>query len=553
MTRPLRTTPSFAGRLRARGFTMIEMLAVLALAAILVTGIAVMANSALEDTRGQQAALYQSQLVAAATQLIEQNFTALSTQANASTPVVAKLTGTPLQMSTYLPSALSATNAYGQTPCLLIYGTDQPGALQALLVTEGGTTIPDPELGYIAGNAGAGGGSIQAANNPSGAANGAFGSWKVTTPNPAGATCSGTKTGVGHVASLIFYNGTQTQNADFLYRVAVPGNPAANTMQVPIVLAQQTDYADCSQTGAIAADSTGNVLSCTGSKWTPQASLHWREPVANAAALPSSASSSQGDVRMTLATNRAYTFNGTDWQALAVDEAGNLALGNAQTLGAACPAQASGTTLVSTDATGRVLSCRNGTWQAQAEINPQPFPTDTDCAVQVGQSGTSDFPCGTQAGAITYDDTMGYYQSVVTRNVPQLPANGALSVYAWSHLNDAFVTSCPSAPQDLTGGSGGYVTLLVELLNLDLPDGSNVVAKVVNQSSRVRGDLANVPVNMTNALPLNKNGYQVRLTTFWILYGSANPASFQPSYCGTGNNIFPATGVVTSWNITPTY
>jgi hypothetical protein len=41
-----------------------------------------------------------------------------------------------------------------------------------------------------------------------------------------------------------------------------------------------------------------------------------------------------GDFAMTLATRRAYTCNGTSWQALAVDEQGNIYLGNnAQTVG----------------------------------------------------------------------------------------------------------------------------------------------------------------------------------------------------------------------------
>ncbi|MEJ0003026.1 MAG: hypothetical protein WDN30_04695 [Pararobbsia sp.] len=348
-----------------------------------------------------------------------------------------------------------------------------------------------------------------------------------------------------------FNNGTQTQNADFLYRVGVPGDPAANTMQVPVVLAQQTDYAACTQPGSIAADAAGNVLDCGGGIWTPQASFHWREPVANAAALSSvSAASHQGDVRTTLATNRAYTFDGASWQALAVDEAGNLALGNAQTLGAACPASASGTTLVSTDAEGRVLSCRNGSWQAQDEINPQSVATDTDCAIEVGQPGATDFNCSAAPGTPSFNSAMGYWQSIVTRSVPVLPANGALSVYAWVHMTDAFVTSCPSGPLDLSDGAGAYATLLVELVNLD---NNATVASVVNQSSRIIGDLANVNVNLTHAIPRNNSGYAVRLTTFWIVFAGVDPTSFRSSYCGTGNNIVPTSGVVTSWNINPMY
>ncbi|TKC86957.1 prepilin-type N-terminal cleavage/methylation domain-containing protein [Trinickia terrae] len=545
------------------GFTMIELLAALALAAIMVAGVAVMTNSMLEDTRAQQAALYQSQLTAAATQLIQQNYSALAAAATTSTPVVASLSGSAYQMSTYMSSAMNNVNAYGQTPCLLIYGTSTAGALQALLVTEGGTTIPDAQLGFIAANAGSGGGSIQAMNNAGGAANGAFGSWTVASPNPAGASCSGTKTGVGHVASLIYYNGTQAQNADYLYRIAVPGDTTANTMQVPIGLATtETDYAACTQTAAIAADAASNVVICqqgptSSAQWVPQASYHWREPVADYASLASVAVAAQGDVRMTAKTNRAYTYNGSTWQALAVDEAGDLALGNAQTLGAACPTVASGTTLISTDSTGRVLSCNSktgATWQAQAEINPQTVAADTDCAIAVGQAGATDFVCGTTPTAAAYDSTRGYYASVVTRSVPVLPANGAISVYAWAHLQDAYVTACPSTPKDISNGAGAYIVLYAELLDLSKSGAAQTIASVVNQSSKIVADLANVSVNLTHAMPLNNGaGYAVRLTTWWMVYGGADSTSFQPSYCGTGNNIFPLNGVVTSWNINPLY
>ncbi|HEV3104060.1 MAG TPA: shufflon system plasmid conjugative transfer pilus tip adhesin PilV, partial [Trinickia sp.] len=298
-------------RPRARGFTMIEMLAALALAALMIAGVTALINSSLEDTRAQQTALYQSQMTAAATQLVQQNYVALAAQATTATPVVVSLNGAPYQLSSYLSNATNGQNPYGQTPCLLVYAAPTPGALQALLVTEGGRTIADPELGYIAANAGAGGGAIQATNNAGGAATGAYGAWSVGTPNPAGATCSGTKTGKGHLASLVSYNGTQSQNTDYLYRVAVPGNPGANTMQVPIVLATQADYAGCASRGAIAADASGNVLTCMSGTWEPQASFHWRGPVANAAALAALPSPAAGDVAMTLATNRAYTYTGT--------------------------------------------------------------------------------------------------------------------------------------------------------------------------------------------------------------------------------------------------
>jgi hypothetical protein len=145
---------------------------------------------------------------------------------------------------------------------------------------------------------------------------------------------------------------------------------------------------------------------------------------------------------------------------------------------------------------------------------------------------------------------MGYWMTVVDRDVPVLPANGGISVYAWAHLQDAYVTHCPSAPQDLSNGQGAYVTLYAQLID---NDSGNTLASAVNQSSKIVGDLANVNLNLMHALPKNGNGYKVRFTTYWMIYGGADPATFQPSYCGTGNNIFLTPGVVTSWTITPFY
>ncbi|MDQ7980282.1 shufflon system plasmid conjugative transfer pilus tip adhesin PilV [Paraburkholderia sp. SARCC-3016] len=522
---------------RLGGFTLVEMLATLAIAAMLIAGVTAMINSTLADARAQQAALYQSQLTAAATQLIQQNYTALAAQATASSPVVVKLNGKPFQLSTYLSSAISAVNAYGQTPCLLIYGTATPGALQALLVTEGGTTIPDTELGYAATNAGAGGGSIQATNNPGGAAVGAFGGWSVALPNPANAACSGTKTGVGHLASLIFFNGAQSQNADFLYRVGVPGDPAANTMQVPIVLAQQIDFAACTQSGSIAADAAGNVLNCGGGIWTPQASFHWREPVADAAAL-GSVTAVTGDVRMTLATNRAYTFNGKSWQALAVDEAGNLALGNAQTVGAACASAASDTTLVSTDSSGDVLSCRNGTWQTQSEIEPV-FQL-TGCQIIMAGPGAGDYPTCTPQPATnfanspySFNTTNGTFSYTFSQQVT-LAKPGIIVVQSFAHLNDG-----------LCGPRQGHEAQLSQ--DVDILDGnSNNVGHQESQTPTLTDDSGGINNSLTQAGAAGT--YTVVVTTNWATFAVIG-TPWTSSFCGEQEQTIPNSPVAAGWTI----
>lgn len=536
---------------RMLGFTMVEMLTALTLAAIMVAGVAAMTNTMLEDTRAQQAAFYQAQLAAAATQLIEQNYQALAAQATASTPVVAKLNGSAYQLSTYMSAAMNAVNAYGQTPCLLIYGTATPGALQGLLVTERGTTIKDAELGFIAANAGAGGGSIQAANNPGGAANGAFGSWTVAAPNPAGASCSGTKTGVGHVASLIYYNGTQAQNADYLYRIAVPGDPGVNTMQVPIVLAQQSDYTACSQTGSISADATGNVLNCSGGMWTPQASFHWREAVPDYASLASVSQPQDGDVRMTMLTRRAYVYNAltspASWQALAVDESGNLALGNTAAVGGSCTNPA-GTTLVTTDSTGRVLSCQpnpNGPpttwWQTQSEVVPG--MQVMGCQLIMSSAGAADYPsCAPQSGGYSvypyaYNSTNGTY-SYTYKQPMQLAKPGIIVAASWAHMNDGVCGS--------KSGNQAQISQDVDILDSN----NNDIAHTESQSPTLIDDSGGI--NNALAQAGSAGNYTVVVTTNWATYAVIG-TPWTSSFCGEGGGTIPNTPVAAGWVVNTYY
>ncbi|NRO98857.1 shufflon system plasmid conjugative transfer pilus tip adhesin PilV [Paraburkholderia sp. NMBU_R16] len=525
-----------------RGFTMIEMLAALALAALMLGGLATMINSTLQDTRSQQTALYQSQLTAAATRLIQQNYAALAAQATPSSPVVVKLSGTSLQLDTYLSNAMSNTNPYGQTPCLLIYGTTTQGVLQSVLVTEGGRNIADADLGYIAANAGQGGGSIQAVNNDGGAATGAFGTWRLPTPNPAGASCTGTKTGVGHLASLIYFNGTQSQNADFLYRVAVPGDPAANTMQVPIVLAAQVDYAACTSVGAIAADTAGNVLNCEGGIWEPQASFHWRGTVADAASLSNLPAPALGDVAMTLATNRAYTYNGQTWQALAVDEQGNLALGNAQVMGQPCAPTGASSTLVSTDTTGRVLSCRNGTWQSQSEI--EPASSVTGCTIVMATPGAADYPNCSPPPSIVYTAPPYSFNAIngtfsYTFQVPVvLTKPGVIVAATWAHMNDGL---CNQATTNRAQVSQ----------SVDFLDSSNQsIAHTESQGPTLVNDSGGINNSLTQAGAPGR--YTVVVTTNWATYqGITTP--WVSSFCGEQAQTIPNSPIAAGWTINSYY
>lgn len=537
---------SAAGRrARARGFTMIEVLAALAITALMVAGVTTMMKSSLDDTRAQQAALYQQQLSTAARQLIQQNYAALAAVASTTTPVVVTFRGAPYQLSTYLSSSTKNANPYGQTPCLLVYA-DAAGGLNGLLVTEGGTTIADPELGYIAANAGQGGGSIPATNNAAGAAMGAFGGWSVATPNPAGASCSGTKTGKGHLASQVFDNGNQTQNADYLYRVAVPGNPGANTMQVPVVLAQQQDYQACASTGAIAADALGNVLNCEGGIWEPQASFHWRGTVANEAALTAAAlpNAVAGDVAVTLATNRAYTYNGTTgvWQALAVNEAGNLDLGNTQTIGNPCTPSSSTTTPITTDSMGHVLSCQNGFWLSQMGITPG--STVSGCMRIMESSGAFDYsycsgpPSGPgRSFPYQWNPVNGFWYQL---SIPvSLTKPGGITATGWAHMNDG---SC--------SGKVGAQAQFSQSIYIE--DSTNtVLAHTESMSPTLTDDSGGINNNIMLTVPAGN--YTVVVQINWEIYANLT-MPYISSFCEQpGNVAIPITPIAEGWTVNSFY
>ncbi|APR40125.1 shufflon system plasmid conjugative transfer pilus tip adhesin PilV [Paraburkholderia sp. SOS3] len=528
-----------------RGFTIVELLAALAIASLAFAGIAMMVNTSLEDARGQQAAQYQSRLAQAAAQLIQQNATALGAAATTTKPVTVKLQGAPYQLSTYLPDGVQNENAYGQTPCLFVYATSN-GGLQGLLVTEGGRTIPDAQLGYIAANAGPGGGSIPAAQNTGGAALGAYGAWRFAAPNPANVSCSGVKTGVGHLVSEIFPDNSQGQNTDFLYRVSVPGNPTANTMQVPIVLAQQTDFSPCTAAaGSLAADASSNLLTCSGGQWQPQASLHWRDPVASASDLGDTAKVPHprlGDVAMTTNTGRAYTFNGTAWQALAVDEAGNLNLGNRQAQGNSCAPNAVDTTPVTTDGTGRVLSCQNGIWQTQSEITPG--SNMTECQMMMTTPNATDYAgCAAppsnnyDAAPFSHNVSNGTY-SYTRELTVQLTKPGIVSVTSWAHMNDGLCSTRSGAQAQMSQDIDIFTAA------------GQQIGHVEAQSPKLTDDSGGINNTITQAAPAGS--YQVQVTTNWATYNLIS-TPWTSSFCGAQGQTIPNTPVAAGWTVNTYY
>ena len=369
-----------------QGMTVIETMGALAIATMLLVGVSMMINSSLDDVKEQQTARHQEQVVNAASKYISANYADLVASTAGGT--TATITIAQLKAGGFLSNSFSSTNAFNQTPCALVR---QPtsGKLDTLVATYGGMAIPDRDIPMAAMLAGQGGGYISAA--VPGTARGA--SWELTTTSYRNVACGSTTvlTGAsandgGHLVSGLFYDGPDQLSTEFLYRNAVPGRPELNQMHAPIHMvpgtnaqAIESDATDprctvASGTGKIAVDASGQVLSCQEGVWKRQGSGFWKDPVAAYADLPI-IGNNVGDVCMVTALGRAFSWNGTSWAGLAVDQNGNLLMSGMltanlvklnQTVVKNTPCSDNG--MIARDATGLALSCQSGSWRNPLEF-----------------------------------------------------------------------------------------------------------------------------------------------------------------------------------------
>lgn len=310
---------------RQAGITLIEVLGALAVGAMLFIGLTEMMESALEDAKGQQAAHQQAQLVNAARKYLAANYGTL-TAAPVST--LAAVSVDTLRTQNFLSAAHADLNSYRQNSCVLIRHA-AAGKLDALVATYGGQAIPDKTIAAVALGAGPGGGYIDSTDTTR--ARGA--SWSLVTTGYRDTACgsgahvlTGGAADAGHLVSNVFYDGPGQLSTDFLYRDAVPGKPELNRMNTPLQLAGAALAVRgnaCGADPALALEAvTSNVLVCAAGTWRYPTSS-WKDPVADYAAL-AGASPSAGDVRLTLDTGRAYAYVGGSWEALAVDQNGDM-------------------------------------------------------------------------------------------------------------------------------------------------------------------------------------------------------------------------------------
>ena len=217
----------------------------------------------------------------------------------------------------YLSPGTSAVDPMGNTISVR-FQADSSGNVTGYVNDQGAYRYPDVDAGAILLALGDRGGYVPEVPLPgqtAGVIYGTGGTWQH--PAPAGVNPGSVDVEVEPNAAQ------QADDSRFLWRVPAP-IPADNSMSTPLIMsAVEAPGGSCANTGAIAQDGTGALVSCQAGTWTAVGGGHWRAPVATYAALPGSGNQN-GDVRLTLDTDRAFAWSGSSWQALAVDQNGNL-------------------------------------------------------------------------------------------------------------------------------------------------------------------------------------------------------------------------------------
>lgn len=200
----------------------VETAIVLAVVVIAAGGLSAILNQYNQGIKADAAADHAAMVLTAGNKYIQDNYAAIASVATPTTP--ATVTTAMLKSTNYLPASVSDTNNFGQGYQLLAL---EPTAnkLQVLLVTTGGTALPENVLRRAAAKLGGKGGVISKTNTS--VATGTYGGWQMTM------STYGVSPGAGHLAIAQFFDeGTLTN--DYLNRKAIPGHPEVNEMETAI-------------------------------------------------------------------------------------------------------------------------------------------------------------------------------------------------------------------------------------------------------------------------------------------------------------------------------
>jgi len=316
------------------GATLLEALAALTVLSGVMIGAAQLTDSYLNDTKAITAAQQTRSIGEAAKAYIAANRANVIARATPTTPCLIRAS----DLTTYLPG-VTGTNSFGQNIAVLVL---EPTAnnLTPLVVTYGGTAPTDAQLPLIANAIGAEGGAVYSTN--ANLVQGVGNAWQLNLAaaphnayrNAPVLCATGVATGAITITTgsnaMSLWVADESIGSAFLYRDSVAGRPELNTMNTPLIMAsaQVTDDV-CTVKGAIARDTDGKVSSCVDIgagvlRWKAAGgSAYWGDPVANYVSLPATGNQ-PGTVRMTVDTGRGFMWTGATWNALAVDQNGDL-------------------------------------------------------------------------------------------------------------------------------------------------------------------------------------------------------------------------------------
>ena len=228
------------------GFSLLEMSMALALAAIATAGMIEISSDSQSQIKAYGAAEQIKQVYQAAENYLQANAQTIATLVGGGVISIPVAQTTPgglpppgygplpsLQGGGFLPGSFVNSNGYGQQMVLLFRRDPMnPGNIEGLVATIGGSPITDNNLGRIANRIGAAGGAYMAhppQNTPVGTIAGVGGGW--STPASGWSSASGSLT-YGH--AMAYLSSAQAGAlADYLYRYNI-GIPEANTMNTDI-------------------------------------------------------------------------------------------------------------------------------------------------------------------------------------------------------------------------------------------------------------------------------------------------------------------------------
>lgn len=229
----MRTKNPFMSRRRQLGYTLIEVLMSVGLGSLILASGTKFLMDRVDDVKDQSTAQYQSMFVEAAERYMRNNFATVAAGLTQNGPPVAIDLPT-IRTAGFAHSGLTNMNPYRQIPCLVVRrlsDTASGARLEALVTTEGGISIPERRVPFVAAQSGAIGGFVPSTAPTT--AQGAYGVWQTSITPYTSTSCSGTPVAANRLASGMFFDVSSIGGVDpnqVLHRVVVAGRPDLNTM-----------------------------------------------------------------------------------------------------------------------------------------------------------------------------------------------------------------------------------------------------------------------------------------------------------------------------------